>query len=110
MVKPELLSYYATLKDVLKTDYDLLIKYKSRLRLIREMNSRKATYECYDPNVDGCDMLSDTTSIKSSQISTNSSKTGYRIFSQISAIYFNANFTEKHFVRAKTVENTNAKY
>lgn len=80
------MSYHATLKVALEADYKLFVQYKSRLNLVREINSKKATDEYCEPNVDECDILSDTTSMKSSQLSGSSSRTGYSIFLQVSLL------------------------
>lgn len=76
LVKPDICEYFNTLKSVLESDKELFLKYKLRLKVVREINLQKANDEYYDQNVDECDILSDTTSMKSSQFSGSSSRTG----------------------------------
>lgn len=76
LLKPELIGYHKILKELLETDNALFIQQKTRLSVVREINSNKAQEDYFEPITDECDILSDTTSMKSSQLSGSSARTG----------------------------------
>ncbi|KAL5275221.1 IKBKAP family protein [Megaselia abdita] len=88
VLKPELNSYYISLNGVLEADQQLFLKYRNRLHVVRELNAKKLNEAAdFEPNVDECDILSDTTSNRSSQLSGSSSRTGY-MFVNLNFIYY----------------------
>lgn len=78
LIKPDILSYVNLLETNLQTDQDLYLEYKQRLLNIREKKAQSDLYND-DENqmdVDESDLISDTTSMRSSQYTSSSKGTG----------------------------------
>ncbi|XP_036325439.1 putative elongator complex protein 1 [Rhagoletis pomonella] len=79
LVRPELLAYTVQLQQQLADDEKLFVEHKQRLQVVRVLAQQKrdGLLNGYDqPDIDEADLLSDTTSLRSSRYTGSSQGTG----------------------------------
>ncbi|XP_053960279.1 elongator complex protein 1 [Anastrepha ludens] len=79
VVKPDLIAYSKQLAQQLADDEKLFVEHKQRLHDVRVLAQQKrdGLVNCYDqPDIDEADLLSDTTSLRSSRYTGSSQGTG----------------------------------